>query len=181
MHRFFDTLYTTIVQFWEQLPELKTVLVYVFIGWMLAPVVQFVERFLWSDWEFAAFLGILIILDTLTGLIAAWQTRSVSSRKLERVLIKVTAYAVLLITMHVLSHHTIAGKPNTILAAIVPYFDALIYAAILFREALSINENLAALGHPILPPFIIRRLERFQENGLKDLDPEATAKREVQQ
>ena len=181
MHRFFDTLSTTLSHYWEQLPELKTVLAYVFIGWVLAPVVQFVERFLWSDWEFAAFLAVLITLDTITGLVVAWQTRSVSSRKLERFLVKVAAYAVLLITMHVISHHTIAGKPNTILAAIVPYFDALVYAAILFREALSINENLAALGHPLLPPFIIRRLERFQENGLKDLDPDKTINKEVQQ
>ena len=162
MQRFFDFL----SGYWEQLPEFKTILLYILAGWVLAPIVQFVERFLWSDWEFAAFLGILIMLDTLTGFIMAWQRRNISSQRFQRLFMKLGAYSVLLITLHVLSHHTIAGKPNSVMAMIVPYFDALVYAAILFREALSINENLTRLGYPILPPFITAHLERFQEHGL---------------
>ena len=48
---------------------------------------------------------------------------------------------------------------------IVLHFDFVIYGAILFRELLSINENLGALGIKILPNFIIKRFNDFDENG----------------
>lgn len=140
-------------------------------GWVIAPIIQFVERFFWSDWEFAAMLGIMVFLDTLTGVLCAWLARSISSRRFYRTFLKITAYGVTLTVVHTLSHHTVHGQPNTVFGAIVPFFDSVVYAAILFREALSIHENLTQLGYPLLPPFITRRLQRFQQEGWKAVKP----------
>jgi phage-related holin len=119
-------------------------------------VVQWAERYLWSDWEFAAALAVLIAADTATGLARAWHTRTLASRRFQGVFVKVLAYAATLVTLHTISHHTVQGQPNSLLAGIVPYFDATAYAAIVLRETLSIHENLAALGYPLLPTRVLR-------------------------
>lgn len=133
------------------------------LGWALAPLVQCADRYLWSDWEFAAALGVLIGADTLTGLLRAWNARSLSSRQFHRLFIKVLAYAAMLVTLHTISHHTVQGQPNSLLAGIVPYFDATVYAAIVVREALSIHENLAALGYPLLPARVLRHFKAVEK------------------
>jgi hypothetical protein len=149
---------------------LKQMLLLLGAGWLLAPVVRFAERFLWSDWEFAGFLGVMVAVDTAAGLLVAWRQSRISRELLDDLFIKLFAYGATLITIHTLSHHTVEGQPNSILGTIVPYFDAVVYAAILVREALSLNEHLLKLGHPLLPPFLLRRLRRFYETGVTAAD-----------
>jgi hypothetical protein len=135
------------------------------MGWVLAPVIRFVERFLWSDWEFAGFLGVLVALDTIAALINAWRHADVSVRLIDDLLLKLFAYSATLITTHTLSHYTVHGEPNSLLGELVPYFDAVVYAAILSREALSLHEELRQMGYPLLPPFLLRRLRDVRAAG----------------
>jgi hypothetical protein len=129
-------------------------------GWVLAPVVQFVEHFLWSDWEFAGFLAVLVALNASLQLVLDWQARRLSTRWVHHLLLRVLAYAAALITIHTLSHHTIQGAPNTVLGAIVPWLDATLLATLLLREALEIHLRLVALGFPVLPDFLLKRIEK---------------------
>jgi phage-related holin len=141
-------------------------------GWVLAPIVAFVERYLWNDWEFAAALAVLITLDTLCGLVRAWKHHRLNSQCLNGLLLKVFAYGAALVMVHTISHHTVHGKPNSLLADVVPWLDAALYGAILFREALSIHEHLAALGYSVLPVWALRRLTSWSLHHLPTLPPE---------
>lgn len=144
-------------------------------GWVLAPVLSFVDRFLWSDWEFVVFLAVLVILDTLTGLVRAWQQRAISSARFQRVVVKVFAYAVVLVALHALSRHTVHGAANPVLKYLAPYLDATVYTAVLLREVLSIHENLAAVGFRVLPRFLTRRMRDFNESGEYQPGPSSQA------
>lgn len=135
-------------------------------GHALSPVVQFVEKFLWNDWDFVVSLAVMVTLDTICGLWRAWREGSISSKALGRVFIKIIVYAIVLIAVHSLTNFTVHGERNSIIAAIIPYFDAVCYGSIMIREALSIVENLSKLGHKVLPNFILKRLTDFDENGL---------------
>ena len=136
-------------------------------GWALAPLVRFTEQFLWSDWEFAGFLAVLVTLDTLAGGIRAYRCRSLSARGFSRLFLKLMAYVITLVTLHVLAHHTIDGQPNTVLGKVVPFFDALAYAAI--------HENLAALGFPLLPRRLLRHFAQFVEEGRLPPEPPSSS------
>jgi phage-related holin len=138
-------------------------------GWVLAPLVEFVERYLWNDWQFAGALAVLVAVDTACGLVRAWHTCTLNSRAFNRLIVKVFAYGAALVTVHTLSHHTLQGVPRGVLADVVPWLDAALYGAILFREVLSIHEHLTALGYPLLPPWVLRHLRHWHEHGPRTL------------
>jgi len=129
-------------------------------GWILAPVVDVVERYVWNDWEFAATLAVLVCVDTICGLVRAWQSRTVNSKRFNGVVVKVIAYGAALVVVHTLSRNTVRGEPSSILAELVPLLDAVVYGAIVFREVLSIHEHLSAMGFPLLPQWLLNRMKK---------------------
>ena len=58
------------------------------------------------------------------------------------------------------------------------YFDSFVYTAILFREVLSINENLLKLGYPLLPKKLIKYMKDFNEELDKEEDKEDEKEKE---
>jgi len=132
----------------------------------LAPIIGFIEKYLWSDWQFASMLAIVVVADTLTGLFAAWKSKTIHSRAFERVFIKVALYSIALISVHAVAQY-LNNKGNTIpyFTDVVGYFDSAIYAGVLFRELLSINENLAKVGVVLLPKWLTKRLQAFDDEG----------------
>lgn len=165
MNPYDKTMLSGLIKWWDTLPDLHTLIMYSLFGWMMAPILQFVERFLWSDWEFMGFLVVLIFLDAITSAIIEYKNKKLSSIFFQDLILKAFAYSVVLITIHVISNHTVKGNPNSILASVLPFLDAVIYAAILIKEALSINENLTHLGFPLLPKFFVRKLKQFSDKG----------------
>lgn len=167
------TMLSSFMRIWDAAPDLNTALSFVFAGWIIAPIMTFVERFLWSDWEFIGFLGVILVLDALTASIIEFKRGKLSSMFFQDLLLKVFAYGVVLVTFHVIGNHTVKGDPNSVLAMVIPWLDATVYAAILFKEALSINENLTELGYPLIPKFIVKKLNHFLKHGLNAVKTEA--------
>ncbi|MDX5394831.1 MAG: phage holin family protein, partial [Hymenobacteraceae bacterium] len=120
---------------------------------------QFFETYIFSDWGFAIFLGIAIMLDTVTGVAVAWVRNRIHSKSLRKQFCeKVFQYAVGLIIVHGLAAHTVDGLSNPAFAMIMPYFKGFMYMLFIGAEALSVDENMGKLGRPFLPKFFRKRM-----------------------
>jgi len=131
-----------------------------------APILQFIEKYIWDDWSFLLFMCLLVAIDTASGVLFAWKEHNFSSKKMQSLLIKIVVYGLTLVTVHIISAFTVKNQPNTMLADILPFMDSIMYSFLVFREVLSINENMGKLGYPMLPKFILKRFADFDENGL---------------
>lgn len=130
-------------------------------GLIAAPLLIFVERYIFSDWPFLIWLLVLIVLDTALGFgyaVSKWQ---VSPGKLAGILVKFVVYGSVLIIGHVLEKFEVSGEniPGGI------YFKMTIYAAVMIVESISIFKNLGKINKKLVPKFILRRFEGFNETG----------------
>jgi len=128
---------------------------------MMLPFLEFFKEFIFNDWKFLAFMAVLIVLDTITGVVKAWKRGTVSSQGFTGVMLKVFVYGAFVIVLHVLE--SFSDK-----AAIQVAFDwvgTLGYAAVLVREAISIIENLGAIKKGLIPEWILAKLKDFDEDG----------------
>ncbi len=131
-----------------------------------APIVHFIEKYIWDDWSFLLFMTLLVMIDTATGMLYAWKEHVFSNKKMQSLLIKILVYGCTLVTVHIISAFTVKNQPNTMIADLLPYMDRIMYFFLVSREVLSINENMGKLGYPMLPKFILKRFADFDENGL---------------
>lgn len=138
------------------------------LGWSIPTtlILEFVEKWIYSDWDFLVFLGILIVLDTISGFVKAYKTNSVHSKKFADLIIKVLIYILLLITIHVLMNFTVNGKHPKFVA----YIDDFLLTAMMVREALSIFENLAIINPNLVPKSILRKLKQFDNDTGEVID-----------
>lgn len=134
---------------------------YLLLGWMLAPLTLFAERYLFNDWQFAASLAVVVACDTSLGLLLAWQRKQVSSHGFARLFNKLVVYFFLLISTHTVATFRIQGEVNDLLR----WADSLVYSAIMAREFLSLLEKTAALGIFQPPRWLLRRLALFDDDG----------------
>lgn len=127
------------------------------LGWVLSPVVWFVNRYLFNDWEFFITLCVVVLVDTLLGVWCAWRASEVSSRGFGRIIQKLGFYFLFLVATHALAQHRVQGEVNSLLT----WVDSWCYAILLVREFLSILEKSAKLGlfHP--PAWLLKRLAVF--------------------
>lgn len=121
----------------------------------------FVERYVFSDWPFLIFLIILISLDTLLAVGHALHRWTFSPRKLSGILVKFVVYGSVLVIGHVIENVEVSEKniPGGI------YFKMVVYAAIIFIEATSCLKNLGKINKNLVPLFILKRFEEFNETG----------------
>ncbi len=126
---------------------------------------HFVGKYIFSDWQFAAFMVTLIAIDTFVSMVRHFQQRTVSSWGFAKLFLKVIVYACFLITIHVLTNFTVNGRREMFFT----WIDDFAYSAILVREVISILENITLLYPGLIPGWIVKRLERFnQEDPLND-------------
>ena len=112
--------------------------------------------YLWGGWDAALIaLVIVITLDYLTGVAAAWRQKRLNSETGAQGLLGKVGILVLVALAHVLDGLLGASEPLLRTAAIYWYIA---------NEALSITENLGLLGVPI-PPQIVEALERLRGRG----------------
>lgn len=105
----------------------------------LAPALVFIQRYVYSDWNFLVSLLILMFLDLVTGVAKAYKTgKIVTSTGLRDTLIKIFQYGVALIVIHVLVSFQVNGQEVTLLN----YADEAGYTFLIVIEAKSIFENL---------------------------------------
>lgn len=124
-------------------------------------IVEFVDAYIYNDWEFARFLVTLIIVDTVLSVIKHLLHKDASSEDFWKgTSKKVFVYMVLLIVANVMSNFNVNGHHVSATAWMGDY----LCVAMLVREAISIIENSNAI-YPWLPVKVLKRLKDFGEDG----------------
>lgn len=126
-----------------------------------APILIFIERYIFSDWEFLIFLIVLMCLDTLLGFGYAFWKGQISPSKLGNILVKIVVYGSVLVVGHVIENFRVSGET-------IPgggYFKMVIYTAVIIVEGLSIIRNAGKLNKKFVPLFLLKRMEGFNETG----------------
>lgn len=134
---------------------------FIFVAAVLTPVIQFLEYFVFNDWEFLGFMVILIVIDTILGFWRGLKDKCISSKGFGMIFRKLFVYMSLLILSHVLVNFTIEGEQSIIFL----WFDDLVYSAILLRESISILENVAIIYPNTISIKILEKLKDFDLNG----------------
>jgi phage-related holin len=131
------------------------------LGWTLAPAVQWLRTYVFDDEPFLISLTLVVAVDTVLGVWRGLAERSLSSRAFAALFKKVAFYALFLVAVHAVARHQVNGTPNVLLT----WLDSVAYSLILVRELLSIIENGAALRLFAPPRWLIERLELFNQTG----------------
>jgi phage-related holin len=134
----------------------------VVLGVVLTPVLGFIEKYLFNDWNFLSSLGVLILVDTVFGVQHHWVQHSISSRAFSRLFTKCGIYLGLLVLTHVLTTYQVQGKPQILFA----WFDTFMYSCMMAREGLSILEHIAGIEPRLVPNALLKRLALISNEGI---------------
>lgn len=121
-------------------------------------------KYLFDDWDFVVFLVLIIALDTIFGI---WKSvkqkgwKSISSEKMERLLVKVLLYFGVLCVSHMLGSFTIHGQVNNYFT----WVDSALYGYMMAREAYSVLENISAIDENTVSRSFMDRLKSFWTSG----------------
>lgn len=148
--------------------RMKFILAYLAAGWTLAPLISWFEKYIFSDWEFLIFLGVIVAVDTLLGVVKALYLREFSSKGFGMLLRKILVYAGALVATSALVRFTVDGAPQ----GAFRFFDNVVFSAIMVREAISIFENIAEIDPDAMPKWILKYLKKFDSYTGKKLNNE---------
>lgn len=123
----------------------------------VAPVLEFIEKYVFGDWEFVKFLIVLVVIDTALGFIKHFIAHDISSRAFGMIARKLLIYASVLIVTHVLATFSVGGEPVGCLV----WFRYFACAALMVRESISVLENCETICPGLIPKWIVRRLREF--------------------
>lgn len=121
----------------------------------LSPLLYLLNNFVISDLHFILNLVVIIICDTILGIIVGYKKGEISSSKFGKLFIKIAVYFMVLSASHNASTYTVNGTSSSLLS----WLDAVVYAMIIAREMLSIFEKTTILGIFAPPAWIIKRLD----------------------
>ncbi len=130
----------------------RTTPVSLLAGWTLAPVVYWWEN--QRPASAASALLVLLVADAVTGLVRAWKEKNISSALWQNGMVKVAVYLACLTAVHAFARYLDGSS-------VAEYFESVVYGMMLFRELLSIHENAAAVGLPLLPSGIIEKFAGY--------------------
>jgi len=120
-----------------------------------------VLSYIYRDWEFAKWIAVAIVIDTVASIVKHFVHKNVSSeefwKKFSR---KIFVYIALLILSNTLSNYTVQGH----VVGPTQWISEYLCVFMMIREAISILENLNAII-PIVPVWLLKRLKDFNENG----------------
>ena len=120
-----------------------------------------VMSYIYRDWEFAKWIAVAIVIDTVASIVKHFVHKDVSSeefwKKFSR---KIFVYIALLILSNTLSHYTVQGH----VVGPTQWISEYLCVFMMIREAISILENLNAII-PIVPVWLLKRLKDFNDNG----------------
>ncbi len=139
----------------------KKVLMLLAISTPLTFVLGFIQKYIYSDWDFLINLLILIAIDTALGFGKAWKYNKVSSAGFGAILIKLALYMFVLIACHVFTSFTINGIHSSVL----DWVDNFIFTSLIVREGISIFENISAIQPNIIPAWLLKKMESFNSES----------------
>lgn len=120
-----------------------------------------IMKYVYQDWEYAKWIGIAILIDTLVSLIKHWIMKDVSSEEFwNKFSKKIFVYIILLILSNLLANYTVNGH----LVGSTQWMAEYLCVFMMIREAISILENINAIM-PIVPTWLLKRLKDFNEKG----------------
>ena len=163
---------------WNSLPVVRMLsntdaaLIVIIGGLLNSPIWVFIKQNGFkTDVVFLFCLGILLLIDFVTGVTKGIKLKELSSGKMKNTPIKMLIYLALFIGIFVVGYF-ISQMDNSVAF----WLKSAIYSAILITELLSITENVAALSQLLLkrnivPVVMLKYLRDFDENGIfKGLD-----------
>lgn len=133
----------------------------VMLGWIMAPVVSFIDQYIFNDWQFVITIAVMIGVDTCLGLLLAWKRQDISSEAFSKLFTKIIVYALLLVASHAAATYQVDGAPNTLLS----WVDSIVYSIMVARELISIFEKTALLNIFTLPAPLLAKLRYFNDKG----------------
>lgn len=139
------------------------------VGSALAPLLELLNRYVFSDWEFFISLCVVMGVDTVLGTWRALRERRLDSRGFSHVIKKVGFYFLFLAATQAVAEHKVQGAQNDLLQ----WVDGVCYSVILVREFLSILEHSAAIGIFHAPDWLLNRLRNLAQTPGKKQEPNA--------
>ena len=125
------------------------------------PLLAFVNKYIFNDWEYAVYLGIAMAVDTVLGFCKHYKNKSLSSSACGKILYKMISYGSILIIVHILTHFTVDSEQIKFFS----WMETIAYAALLVKEGISVMENVGAINPRFVPTVILKRLKDFDETG----------------
>lgn len=118
-------------------------------------------KYVYQDWEFARWIAVAIVLDTVLGMVKAFIHKDLSSEEFwSRFWKKIVGYLALMILSNVLTNYTVQGQ----VVGATQWIGTYLCSYMLIREAISILENVNAIV-PIAPRWLLERMKDFNEKG----------------
>lgn len=127
---------------------------------LLKSVLEFVEIYLFKDWQVLAFILIVIHIDTVLGLYYGIKTKQVSSKKFAAYFEKIGLYFCVLMVLHALYYFPVEGFQT-----LFGWFKNLSYVLIVVREAISVFEKIGKIRPGLINPNILSYLKNFDASG----------------
>lgn len=119
------------------------------------------SRYIYQDWEFAKWIGVAVVVDTILGVWKHFLHRDVSSESFfSKFGKKIVIYIFLLILSNVLANCTVNGSA----IGATQWISTYLCVFMMVREGFSCVENIQAI-YPIFPTSFVRRLKDFNEKG----------------
>lgn len=131
------------------------------IGAMPLTIGVEVLQYIYQDWEFAKWIAVAVIVDTLLGIAKHLVHKDASSEDFwSKFCKKIFVYMLLLITANILTNYTVGGN----VVGTTQWMGTYLCTYMIIREAISVMENANAII-PIFPKSIIKRFRDFNEKG----------------
>lgn len=120
-----------------------------------------VMKYIFQDWEFAKWICIAIIIDTVASIVKHWIHKDLNSEEFwGKFAKKIFVYILLMITSNILTNYTVNGH----LIGATLWIGEYLCVMMLIREVFSIFENVNGIM-PVVSKSILKRLKDFNENG----------------
>ena len=118
-------------------------------------------KYVYQDWEFARWIAVAIILDTLLGMVRAFVHKDLSSEVFwAKFWKKIVGYLALMILSNILTNYTVGGN----VVGATQWMGTYLCSYMLIREGISVIEKVNAIV-PIAPKWLLERMKDFNEKG----------------
>lgn len=126
------------------------------MGFIATPVINYFQRYFFSDWDFLGFLTTIFIVDTISGVMKHWKNHTLSLNGFMRVFIKMFVSLGALFVTHALAHFE--GAQTTFSS----YTETFGQTAVIIYVATSAVRNLHQLSGKKLPlEWLMKRFEEI--------------------
>ena len=127
----------------------------------LTGVVEFVNTYIYSDWEYAKSICVMVVIDTIMSIAKHIMRKDASSEGFWKGFSKkIFIYIMLMATADRLLNYTVHDEK----IGTTDWIGTYLCVAMMVREVFSIVENSNAIM-PWLPKQLLKRLRDFNDNG----------------